>query len=104
MCSCHGSRSLLCCAVLTAPPYSRCSGGASLCAATHSPNPGFGTINFDTFLWAMVNVYVVTSQANWSNLMVPLWSGSSSLVTLYFTSLLLVGAFFAVNLVLVRRG
>jgi hypothetical protein len=38
-----------------------------------SPNPGEGVTNFDTFMWALINVFVVTTMANWTDIMTPLW-------------------------------
>jgi hypothetical protein len=67
-----------------------------------SPNPGYGVRNFDTFPWAIINVFIVTSVANWTDIMYPLWDTLSSFVFLYFVSLILIGAYFAVNLALVR--
>jgi hypothetical protein len=32
------------------------------------------------------------------------WSATSSLVNIYFVSLILIGSYFALNLVLVRQG
>ena len=100
--------------------------------------------NFDTFPWAIINVYVylsvfgwlvlpvrplwppsrftqgiscalcvhccsnarfiTVSTANWTDQMDHFWSATSSLVTIYFVSLILIGSYFALNLVLVRAG
>ena len=72
--------------------------------AVHRPNPGSGLTSFDSFFEAMLNVLVVTTMANWSDITDPLWTATSSLVCLYMISLIFVGAFFAVNLVLVRAS
>ena len=66
------------------------------------PNPGYGLSTFDNFLYAILNVLVVTTMANWSDITQPLWTATSSLVTVYMISLIFVASFFAVNLVLVR--
>jgi hypothetical protein len=65
-------------------------------------NPGNGVVNFDSFLWSLINVYVITSLANWSDIMYPIWDTTSFYSSLYFVSLILIGAYFAVNLCLVR--
>jgi len=39
------------------------------CTLNRRSNPGAGTTNFDTFPWAVLNVYVVTTLANWSEIM-----------------------------------
>jgi hypothetical protein len=72
------------------------------CVAWNRPNPGEGLMSFDNFLYAILNVLVVTTMANWSDLTNPLWTANSSLVAIYMISLIFVAAFFAVNLVLVR--
>ena len=64
-------------------------------------NLGSGLMSFDTFPFAIINVLVITTMANWSDMMNPLWSATSSWVFLYFVSLIFIAAFFAVNLVLV---
>ncbi len=60
-------------------------------------------MNFDNFLWSLINVYVITSLANWSDIMYPIWDTTSFYSSLYFVSLILIGSYFAVNLCLVRR-
>ena len=66
------------------------------------PNPGRGLSAFDTFFYAILNVLVVTTMANWSDITNPLWMATTGAVCLYMVSLIFVAAFFAVNLVLVR--
>jgi hypothetical protein len=61
-------------------------------------------MTFDTFPWALVNVYVVMSMSNWTDIMYPLWDTLSSFVFIFFMSLILIASFFAVNLALVRAS
>jgi hypothetical protein len=58
-------------------------------------------INFDTFPWAFVNVIVVSSMANWVDIMFPIWDTTSWLVYLFMLAIILMVAFFAVNVFLV---
>ena len=69
-----------------------------------SDNPGNGIVNYDNFLFAMYNVLVVTTMANWTDQMFPLWDATSSAVAVYYISLIICGAFFAVNIFLVRAA
>jgi hypothetical protein len=73
----------------------------SLCAVCRS-NPGNGIVNFDTFPYAMLNVLVITTMANWTDQMFPLWDAMTSGVVVFYISLILIGAFFAVNIFIVR--
>jgi hypothetical protein len=45
---------------------------------------------------------ITVSQANWTDQMIHFWSATSSLVNIYFVTLILLGSYFALNLVLVR--
>jgi len=58
-------------------------------------------MNFDTFPWAFVNVIVVSSMANWVDIMFPIWDTTSWLVYLFMLAIILMVAFFAVNVFLV---
>ena len=48
--------------------------------------------------------FITVSTANWTDQMDHFWSATSSLVTIYFVSLILIGSYFALNLVLVCQG
>ena len=76
--------------------------GAAPLRSLRSDNPGNGIVNYDNFLFAMYNVLVVTTMANWTDQMFPLWDATSSAVAVYYISLIICGAFFAVNIFLVR--
>jgi hypothetical protein len=45
----------------------------------------------------MVNVYVVSTLSNWVDVMFPVWDATSWAVFIYFLAIILLGAFFAVN-------
>ena len=74
---------------------------AALTRVVYRPNPGNGIVNYDSFLFAMYNVLVVTTMANWTDQMFPLWDATSGAVAIYYISLIICGAFFAVNIFLV---
>jgi hypothetical protein len=46
--------------------------------------------------------FITVSNANWTDQMNHFWSATSSLVNIYFVTLILFGSYFALNLVLVR--
>ena len=48
--------------------------------------------------------FITVSTANWTDQMNHFWSATSSLVNIYFVSLILIGSYFALNLVLVCQG
>ena len=61
-------------------------------------DPGNGSVNYDTFPYAMFNILVVTTMANWTDQMFPLWDATSSLVAVYYVSLIIIAAYFAMNI------
>ena len=64
-------------------------------------NPGNGLVHFDNFPAALLNVLVVTTMANWTDQLFPLWDAVSSGVAVFYVAIILVCAFFAVNIFLV---
>ena len=73
------------------------------CALKGRPNPQGGLCNFDTFPFAVVNVYAIVSVSNWIYVQMPLWSTTSYWCMVYFFSLILFGSYFALSLVLVSQ-
>ncbi len=49
-----------------------------------------------------MNVYVFTTMANWTDVMYPLWDATTFFVAIYFVTLIVIAAFFAMNIALVR--
>jgi hypothetical protein len=66
-------------------------------------NPQNGVISFDTFPWALLNVYVVVSVSNWIYIQMPLWSSTSASCMAFFVTLIVFGTYFALSLVLVSH-
>jgi hypothetical protein len=72
-----------------------------MCLTLPRSNPQNGVIAFDTFPWALLNVYVVVSVSNWIYIQMPLWSTTSAWCMVYFVTLIVFGSYFALSLVLV---
>jgi len=63
-------------------------------------NPDFGITNYDTFYSALLLIFINLTLEGWSKNMYMLQDGSvSSLTTILFVVMIIIGAFFVVNLV-----
>ncbi|CAD8122811.1 unnamed protein product [Paramecium sonneborni] len=63
-------------------------------------NPESDLINFDTFGWAFLQVFVITTLEGWSKISEAVILTFSEFVIFYFLLVIIVGAFFLVNLTL----
>eukprot|EP00892_Ulva_mutabilis_P001295 jgi/Ulvmu1/11166/UM072_0002.1 len=65
-----------------------------------SDNPNHGLISFDNILWSWLTIFQCVSLEGWTEVMYAVQDGVSDYVWVYFVVLIIVGAFFAVNLAL----
>ncbi|CAD8079150.1 unnamed protein product [Paramecium primaurelia] len=63
-------------------------------------NPQNNLINFDTFGYAFLQVFIITTLEGWTQIQTAVMLTFSEFVVLYFIIVVLVGAFFLVNLTL----
>lgn len=70
-----------------------------ICAKTLT-NPQNGLINFDTFLWSLLQVFICTAMNGWSAIMFYVASATNYSVVIYFLVIVIFGGFFLVNLTL----
>jgi hypothetical protein len=81
-----------------------CSGGypcpgGYFCGKT-TGNPNHGVTNFDNLLYAFLTVFQCVTLEGWSDVMVMVWRGYSPIMCVYFILVVLLGAFFLLNLTL----
>lgn len=63
--------------------------------------PNYGVTNFDNIGWALLTVFQSITLEGWSPIMILLQKSSSYWSFLYFICLIVLGAFFLMNLILV---
>ncbi|KAL4431577.1 hypothetical protein ABPG74_017282 [Tetrahymena malaccensis] len=75
----------------------------TICAKTMR-SPFYDTIQFDTFGWSVINVYVIVSLEGWTQIMNLMQSGFSYFSIFYFFIVVYIGAFFLMNLTMAIIG
>lgn len=70
-------------------------------ADSHNANPFWGSIHFDNIFGAWIAIFQCITLEAWVDIMYMVQSGYSFHAWIYFVTLVVVGAFFAVNLTLV---
>eukprot|EP00899_Mesostigma_viride_P006469 jgi/Mesvir1/15823/Mv03377-RA.1 len=63
-------------------------------------NPDFGMTGFDDFIMASLTIFQLISMEGWTDIMYNTMDGSTGWAFLYFLTLLFLGSFFLLNLVL----
>lgn len=88
-----------------------CPGNGEICLPTarlapdprlgHWVGPFFGIINFDNIFFALITVFQCITMEGWTDVMYYASdAGASRFTTLYFVSLIIIGSFFVMNLIL----
>ncbi|KAL4477034.1 hypothetical protein ABPG72_011731 [Tetrahymena utriculariae] len=75
----------------------------TICSKT-MVSPFYDTIQFDTFGWSVLNVYVIVSLEGWTQIMNLMQSGFSYYSVFYFFFVVYIGSFFLMNLTMAIIG
>ena len=88
----------------TCPPNSAVFGedaAAFTVCKREAPNPAFDTVQFDNILGAFLTIFNCITLESWAGIMYMVQDGYDFWAWIYFIALIIIGAWFAVNLTLV---
>ena len=68
---------------------------------TEYKNPSYGFVNYDNIMWAWLTIFQCITEEGWTDTMYYTQDALSYWVWPYYVSLIVLGAFFLMNLALV---